>query len=117
MARVKRGTKARARRKRVMNRAEGFRGRRKNNFTLATNAVDKALQYAFVGRKQRKRNLRRLWVERLNAASRACGVTYSKLIPMLKKAGIEIDRKILAEIAVVDPKGFEKIVASAKASV
>ncbi|MFH1262097.1 MAG: 50S ribosomal protein L20 [Pseudomonadota bacterium] len=117
MARVKRGTKARTRRKRTMKLAEGFRGRRKNNFTLATVAVDKALQYAFVGRKQRKRNFRRLWVERVSAASRACGVTYSKLIPMLKKAGIEIDRKILAEIAVADPKGFEKIIATAKAAV
>ena len=91
MARVKRGTKARARRKRTMNVAEGFRGRRKNCFTLATVAVDKALQYAYVGRKQRKRNFRSLWVERINAAARSCGVSYSKLVPMLKKAGIEID--------------------------
>lgn len=116
MARVKRGTKARRRRKRTLKAAEGFRGRRKNCFTLATVAVDRSLQYAFVGRKQRKRTFRRIWVERINAAARACGVTYSKLMPMLKKAGIEIDRKVLAEIAVADPKGFEQIVATAKAA-
>lgn len=117
MARVKRGTKARIRRKRKMDVAEGFRGRRKNCYTLAAIAVDRSLQNAYVGRKQRKRNFRSLWVERINAASRACGVTYSKLVPMLKKAGIELDRKILAEIAVSDPKGFAQIVDSAKASV
>lgn len=116
MARVKRGTKARIRRKRKMDDAEGFRGRRKNCYTLAAIAVDRAQQNAYVGRKQKKRTFRSLWIERINAASRACGVTYSKLVPMLKSAGIEIDRKILAEIAVKDPKGFEQIVASAKAA-
>jgi large subunit ribosomal protein L20 len=99
-----------------MDMAEGFRGRRKNCFTLATVAVDRSLKYAYVGRKQKKRDFRTVWVERINAAARACGVTYSKLVPMLKKAGIEIDRKILAEIAVSDPKGFAQIVASAKAA-
>ena len=116
MPRVKRGTKARTRRKRTMEIAEGFRGRRKNCFTLATVAVDKSLAYAYVGRKQRKRNFRALWVERINAAARTCGVTYSKLVPMLRKAGIEIDRKILAEIAVSDPKGFQQIITTAKAA-
>ena len=116
MARVKRGTKARRRRKRTMELAEGFRGRRKNCFTLATVAVDHSLTYAYVGRKQKKRDFRTVWIERINAAARMCGVTYSKLVPMLKKAGIEIDRKILAEIAVSGPKGFAQIVASAKAA-
>ncbi len=116
MARAKRGTKARTRRKRALNKTEGFRGRRKNDYTLAAIALERSMQYAYVGRKQKKRTFRRVWVERINAAARACGVTYSKLIPMLQKAGIEIDRKVLAEIAVTDPKGFEQIVATAKAA-
>ncbi len=117
MARAKRGTKARRRRKRILNIAEGFYGRRKNCFTIATVAVDHALQYAYVGRKQRKRDFRGLWIQRINAQARSLGLSYSKLVAMLKGAGIFIDRKILADIAVKDPKGFEKIVSTAKAAV
>lgn len=116
MARVKRGPKARRRRKRVLNRAEGYSGRRKNCFTIATTAVDHAMQYAYVGRKQRKRNFRRLWIQRINAAARGFGMSYSKLMNGLKKSGADIDRKILAEIAVSDLKGFEKIVSVAKSA-
>jgi large subunit ribosomal protein L20 len=116
MARVKRGTKARARRKRILDRAEGFYGRRKNCYTIAKVAVDHALVYAYVGRKQRKRNFRSLWIQRINAAARKAGLTYSKLIPLLQKAQITIDRKMLAHLAVNDPKGFEQIMAAAKAA-
>ncbi len=116
MARAKRGTKARARRKAVMDRAEGFRGRRKNCYTIAAPAVDRALQYAYVGRKRKKRDFRSLWIQRINAACKMLGMSYSKLIPSLQKAGIELDRKILAQIAVADPKGFEQIVSVAKSA-
>jgi len=116
MARVKRGTKARARRKRVLNRAEGFRGRRKNCFTVAVIAVQRALKFAYVGRKQKKRNMRALWIQRVNAAARTHGLTYSKLIPLLKKSGIMLDRKMLSQMAVEDPAGFDKVMAVAKAS-
>jgi large subunit ribosomal protein L20 len=116
MARVKRGTKARRRRKRILNQAEGFYGRRKNAFTVAKPAVEHKWVYAYVGRKQRKRNLRSLWIQRINAAARGLGVTYSKLVPMLEKAKIEIDRKMLAHLAVTDPEAFGQIVAAAKAA-
>ncbi|MCC7459783.1 MAG: 50S ribosomal protein L20 [Proteobacteria bacterium] len=116
MSRAKRGTKARARRKAVMNRAEGFRGRRKNCYTISAQAVDRALAYAYVGRKRKKRDFRSLWIQRINAACKALGMSYSRLIPALAKAGIELDRKILAELAVVDPKGFEHIVSAAKSA-
>ena len=116
MARVKRGFKARRRRNRVMDRAEGFRGRRKNCFTLATIAVERALVNAYIGRKQRKREFRRLWIQRINAAAKAAGTNYSCLMHGLSKAGIDLDRKMLAEIAVNDPKGFEDIVKTAIAA-
>ncbi len=116
MARVKRGTKARRRRKRIMDRAEGFYGRRKNCFTIATAAVDHANQYAYVGRKRRKRDFRRLWIQRINAAARLQGTTYSRLIQGLKLAEVEVDRKMLAHLAVTDPKAFEKIVSVAKSA-
>ncbi|MCB0308914.1 MAG: 50S ribosomal protein L20 [Bdellovibrionales bacterium] len=116
MARVKRGTKARARRKRVLDKAEGFRGRRKNCFTLAVISVQKSLKYAYVGRKQKKRKLRALWIQRVNAAARAHGLTYSRLIPLLKKSGITMDRKILSQMAIEDPTAFEKVIEVAKAS-
>lgn len=115
MARAKRGTKARARRKQVLNRAEGFKGRRKNCYTVAAPAVDHALQFAYVGRKRKKRDFRSLWIQRINAACKMLGMPYSRLVPALSKAGIALDRKILAEIAVSDPKGFEQIVSAAKA--
>lgn len=114
MARVKRSTKARHRRKRVLDKAEGFFGRRKNCFTVAAVAVDKALYDAYIGRKIRKRDFRALWIQRINAASRLSGMSYSKLIAGLKKAGIELNRKMLADIAIADPKGFEQIVLQAK---
>ena len=114
MPRVKRGFKANRRRKKLMDRAEGFRGRRKNCYSLAAIAVEKALDNAFKGRKNRKRDFRRLWIQRINAAARNFGLSYSKLIPLLKKSGIELNRKILADIAVKDPKGFEDIVNTAK---
>lgn len=117
MARAKRGPKARARKKQVLNRAEGFIGRRKNCYTVAAQAVDRALSYAYVGRKRKKRDFRSLWIQRINAAAKMLGINYSRLIPALEKAGIALDRKILAEIAVSDPKGFEHIVNTAKAAV
>lgn len=117
MARVKRGTKARKRRKRAINMAEGYQGRRKSSYTIVQMAVDHALKYAYVGRKQKKRNFRALWIQRINAAARMAGVSYSKLMLLLKKAQIDLDRKALAEIAVSDPKMFERIVATAKAAV
>ena len=117
MARVKRGPKARRRRKATMNMAEGYSGRRKNCFTISTQAVEHALAYAYVGRKQKKRDFRALWVQRINAAARKCGVSYSKLIPMLQKAKIELDRKSLAHIAASDFDSFSKIVSAAKAAV
>jgi large subunit ribosomal protein L20 len=116
MARVKRGTKARRRRNRVLDRAEGFNGRRKSCFVIAKIAVDRALQHEYIGRKLKKRNMRRLWIQRINAAARLSGISYSKLIPLMEKAGIRIDRKNLADIAVRDPKGFEQIVTAAKAA-
>ena len=114
MARVKRGTKARARRKRVLNRAEGFRGRRKNCYTVAVIAVQRALQYAYVGRKQKKRNFRSLWIQRLNAAARAHGLNYSTLIALLKKAGVTLDRKVMSQMAIEDPKAFDQVISLAK---
>src|SRR5690606_24598791 len=108
--RVKRGFKARRRRKRVFDRAEGFFGRRNNCYTVAAQAVDKAGQYAYVGRKRKKRDFRGLWITRINAAARELGTTYSQLIPALKTKGIEINRKMLAEMAVADPNGFKQIV-------
>jgi large subunit ribosomal protein L20 len=117
MPRVKRGFKARRRRKKVLDRAEGFYGRRKSSFTIATEAVDHAHIYAFVGRKQRKRNFRRLWIQRINAAARRSGLVYSRLMHMLKDADIQIDRKMLAHLAVTDPPAFDRIVADAKNAV
>lgn len=116
MARVKRGTKARARRKQVLDLAEGFRGRRKNCYTVAVIAVQKALQYAYVGRKQKKRNFRALWIQRLNAAARVHGLTYSTLIPLLKKSGIDMNRKVLSQMAIEDPTAFERVITLAKAA-
>jgi len=117
MARVKRGPKARTRRKRTLKAAEGFSGRRKNCYRIAAVAVDNAMKNAYIGRKRRKRDFRRLWTQRINAAARMCGVSYSQLIHLLKKAHIELDRKSLAELAVSDPKGFSKVVSAAKAAV
>lgn len=110
MARAKRGFKTRRRRKRVFDRAEGFFGRRKNCYTVTAQAVDKAGQYAYVGRKRKKRDFRRLWIVRINAAARDCGTTYSKLMPLLKENNIDLNRKMLAEMAATDPQGFKQLV-------
>jgi large subunit ribosomal protein L20 len=115
MPRVKRGVTARARHKKVLALAKGFRGRRKNVFRIAKEAVMRAGQYAYRDRRNRKRVFRNLWIARINAASRNLGVTYSKLMAGLKKARIEIDRKVLADLAVNDPAAFGSIVEKAKA--
>ena len=115
MPRVKRGVTARARHKKVLALAKGFRGRRKNVYRIAKQAVMKAGQYAYRDRRAKKREFRRLWVARINAGSRALGLTYSKFIAGIKKASIEIDRKVLADMAVNDPAAFASIVEKAKA--
>ena len=115
MPRVKRGVTARARHKKVLALAKGFRGRRKSVFRIANQAVMKAGQYAYRDRRAKKREFRRLWIARINAGSRALGLTYSKFIAGIKKASIEIDRKVLADMAVNDPAAFASIVEKAKA--
>ena len=115
MPRVKRGVTARARHKKVLALAKGFRGRRKNVYRIAKQAVMKAGQYAYRDRRAKKREFRRLWIARINAGSRALGLTYSKFIAGIKKASNEIDRKVLADMAVNDPAAFASIVAQAKA--
>ena len=114
MARVKRGVVARARHKKVIDAAKGYRGRRKNVYRVAVQAVIKAGQYAYRDRRQRKRQFRQLWIARINAAARQNGLTYSRFINGLKRASVEIDRKILADIAVHDKAAFSALVATAK---
>jgi large subunit ribosomal protein L20 len=116
MPRVKRGVTARARHKKVLDLAKGFRGRRKNVYRIAKEAVMKAGQYAYRDRRQRKRQFRSLWIIRINAAARDFGMTYSTLINGLKKAEIEVDRKVLADLAVFDRPAFDQIASQAKAS-
>lgn len=116
MPRVKRGVTARARHKKVMEQAKGYYGRRKNVYRVAVQAVTKAGQYAYRDRRQRKRQFRQLWIARINAASRQNGLSYSRFINGLKKASIEIDRKILADIAVFDKSAFAVLVEKAKAA-
>lgn len=116
MPRVKRGVVARARHKKVLDQAKGYRGRRKNVYRIAKEAVMKAGQYAYRDRRQRKRQFRALWIARINAAARECGLTYSVFMNGLKKAAIDIDRKVLADIAVFDKIAFSKIAEQAKAS-
>ncbi|MGH8583232.1 MAG: 50S ribosomal protein L20 [Gammaproteobacteria bacterium] len=116
MARVKRGVTARAKHKRVLEQAKGYRGRRKNVFRIAKQAVTRALVYAYRDRRQRKRHFRALWIVRINAAARLCGLSYSRLMDGLHKAAIEVDRKVLAELAVSDPAAFAKLADAAKAS-
>ena len=101
---------SRARRKKVLKQAKGYFGRRKNVWTVAKNAVEKSLEYAYVGRKQRKRQFRRLWIQRLNAAGRQYGISYSRLIHLLKEEKIEMNRKTLADLAVHDPEAFEVLI-------
>jgi len=107
--RVKRGTKARKRRKKILKLAKGYRGGRSKLFRTATDAVDKALMYAYRDRRVRKRDFRRLWIARINAAARMNNLSYNKFIHGLKLAGIELDRKVLAELAVSDPSGFAQV--------
>ena len=114
MARVKRGVVARARHKKVMQKAKGYYGARRKTYRIAKQAVIKAGQYAYRDRRQRKRQFRQLWIARINAASRMHGLSYSRLIHGLKNAEIEIDRKVLADIAVHDPDGFGAIAELAK---
>lgn len=115
MPRVKRGVTARARHKKVLDKASGFRGRRNNVFRVAKEAVMKAEQYAYRDRRNRKRTFRSLWIARINAAARELGLSYSTLINGLKKAEIEIDRKVLADLAVADKAAFAQIANQAKA--
>ena len=110
MARVKRGVTAHAKHKKILNAAKGYYGRRKNTIRVAKQAVEKALQYQYIGRKQRKRSFRSLWIQRINAAVREHGLTYGRFIDGLNKAGIEIDRKVLADLAVKDAAGFKSLV-------
>jgi large subunit ribosomal protein L20 len=111
--RVKRGFKARQRRKKVLKLAKGYRGGRSKLFRTAADSVDKALNYAYRDRKVKKRDFRRLWIARINAGARMNNLSYSKFIHGLKVAGVELDRKVLADLAVSDPAGFAKVVALA----
>jgi large subunit ribosomal protein L20 len=117
MPRVKSGVQAHARHKKVIKAAKGYRGRRKNCFRTATQAVDKARQYAYRDRKVKKRDFRSLWIVRINAAARLYGLSYSRFMYGLAQAGIELDRKVLADIAVRDIDAFGKLAETAKANV
>ena len=114
MSRVKRGVIAHARHKKILNMAKGYRGRNKNVFRVAVEKVEKALQYAYRDRRAKKRNFRSLWIQCINAATRLHDMTYSRFISGLNKAGIELDRKVLADIALKEPANFAKLVEAAK---
>ena len=114
MSRVKGGTTTHARHKKVIKAAKGYYGRRKSTFKVAAQAVDKANQYATRDRKNRKRNFRALWIQRINAAAREQGLTYSRFMNGLKLSGIELDRKVLADIAVREPETFASLAAQAQ---
>ena len=114
MARVKGGVTARKRHKRVLKQAKGYYGAKSKLYRPANQAVMKSLHYAYSGRKQRKRDFRKLWISRINAAARLNGMNYSTFINGLKKANVEINRKVLSEMAIHDPEGFSKLVAIAK---
>lgn len=116
MPRVKRGVTARAKHQKVLDRAKGYRGRRKNVYRVANQAVNRAEQYAYRDRRQRKRQFRALWIMRINAAARMHGLSYSRFINGLSKADIGLDRKVLADIAVNDSKAFEQLAEQAKAA-
>jgi len=113
MARVKRGVPAHAKHKKVLKKAKGYYGRRKNTIRIAKQAVEKAMQYAYRDRKRKKRTFRALWIQRINAAVREHGLTYSRFISGLERAGIEIDRKVLADLAVREPEAFKALVTQA----
>ena len=114
MSRVKRGVTKHARHKKIIDAATGYRGRRKNTFRIANQAVEKAGQYAYIGRKLKKRQYRALWIQRINAAARLHGMTYGRFMDGLNKSGIEMDRKQLAEIAISEPAAFKMLVDQAK---
>ena len=116
MSRVKRGLTAHARHKKILNMAKGYRGRNKNVFRVAVEKVEKGLQYAYRDRKAKKRSFRSLWIQRINAATRIHDMTYSRFISGLNEAGIELDRKVLADIALKEPQAFAKLVETAKAA-
>ena len=116
MARVKRGVTGRARHKKILGKAKGYYGRRKNTFRVANQAVEKAGQYAYRDRRAKKRNFRSLWIQRINAACRELDFTYARFIDGLSKAGVEVDRKVLADIAVKEPDAFKALADKAKAA-
>jgi large subunit ribosomal protein L20 len=116
MSRVKRGVTSHARHKKVLKQAKGYYGRRKNTIRVAKQAVEKAGQYAYRDRKVKKRTFRALWIQRINAAARENGLTYGRFIDGLGKAGVEVDRKVLADIAVREPAAFKALVEQARAA-
>ena len=116
MARVKRGVTSHARHKKVLKQVKGYYGRRKNTIRIAKQALEKAMQYAYRDRRNKKRDFKALWIQRINAGVRAEGLTYSKFINGLNKSGIKLDRKILAEIAYDNPEAFKTIVKKAQAA-
>ena len=116
MSRAQGKVASRMRRKKVIARAKGFQGRSKNNFRLAKQRSEKALQYAYRDRRARKRNFRALWIQRINAGARENGLTYSQFINGLNKAGVELDRKVLADLAVREPESFKSLVEQAQAA-
>jgi large subunit ribosomal protein L20 len=116
MARVKRGVTTHARHKKVLDLAKGYRGRSNNAFRIAIEKVEKGLRYAYRDRRAKKRNFRALWIQRINAGVRQEGLTYSQFMNGVKRAGIELDRKVLADLAVHEPEAFKAIVAQAQAA-
>ena len=116
MSRIKRGTTTRAKHKRILDQAKGYYGRRKNTIRIAKQAVEKAGQYAYRDRKARKRQFRRLWITRINAAARLNGMTYATFMNGLSKAGIDVDRKVLADIAAQEPAAFTELAKQAEAA-
>ena len=114
MSRVKRGVTAHARHKKVISQAKGYRGRGKNCFRIALQRVEKGLQYAYRDRRNRKRTFRALWIQRINAGARVHGLTYARFIAGLERAGVAVDRKILADLAVEEPKAFHTLVEKAR---
>lgn len=116
MSRVKRGVTTHARHKKVLKLAKGYRGRNSTNFRIAIEKVEKGLQYAYRDRRNKKRDFRGLWIQRINAGAREHGLPYSRFMDGLKKAGVELDRKVLADLAVREPEAFGKLVDQAKAA-
>ena len=116
MARVKRGVTSHAKHKKVLKQAKGYYGRRKNTIRVAKQSVERSLAYEYVGRKLKKRTFRALWIQRLNAAVRTFGLTYSRFINGLDKAGVTVDRKVLSDLAIREPAAFQAIVEKAKAA-